>query len=99
MYAIVRRWEKSGLKQKDFCKAEGINFYKFKYWRTQLKNGTRPFQTVDKPKSDKSGFITVAVENNKATFAGVQIQYPNGVLITCPANTDKKQLRELIKLY
>jgi hypothetical protein len=35
MYGFIARWEHSGLSQKEFCKAEGINYYKFKYWKTR----------------------------------------------------------------
>lgn len=99
MYGLVHRWEKSGLLQKEFCKAEGINFYKFKYWRTQLKKESSPKQATSKPKPDRQEFIPIAIENKETTFTGLQIKYPNGVLITCPPNTGKEQLSELIKLY
>jgi hypothetical protein len=42
MYGFIARWEHSGLSQKEFCKAEGINYYKFKYWKTRKVKEKQP---------------------------------------------------------
>lgn len=61
MYGFISRWESSGINQKQFCKAEGINYYKFKYWKTQYSK--EQYFAQQKESELEPGFIPVAVPN------------------------------------
>ena len=99
MYVLIKRWQSSGVSQKAFCKEEDINYYKFKYWRTQLKKAPVTRQPRNKPKLQEQNFIPIQTIKEKVTFEGLLITYPNGVSITCSGQTKTEQLTELIKLY
>lgn len=97
MYGFVNRWEDSGLNQKEFCKAEGINYYKFKYWKTQQSKEQR-FNTQNQVES-KPGFIEVGVTDFEKIISGLEITFPNGVRLNCNQGLQATQIKELIKLY
>ena len=99
MYSLIDRWQQSGMAQKSFCKREGINYYKFKYWRTIQKKeiGNQTPTNNNTPK--EQSFIPIATVQEKTSFEGMQITYPNGVSIICSGQTGTKRLVELIKLY
>jgi len=99
MYDLIDRWQLSGMPQKDFCKAEGINYYKFKYWRTIQKKEAINQTPQNNHEPNEQRFIPIEKPKEKISFGGMQINYPNGVSITCSAQTNKEQLSELIKLY
>ena len=97
MYGFINRWKHSGLNQKEFCKAEGINYYKFKYWKTQQSKDqhfSAPIQVEPKP-----GFIEVGVPDFENTISGLVISFPNGVRLNCNQGLQASQIKELIKLY
>jgi hypothetical protein len=97
MYGFISRWEGSGLNQKEFCKAEGINYYKFKYWKTQLaKEQHFAKQKQIKPEPD---FIPVTVSNHRDTITGLEVIFPNGVKLSCNQGFQPSQIKELIHLY
>lgn len=99
MYDLIDRWQLSELPQKDFCKVEGINYYKFKYWRTIQRKEAANLTPPNNHKPKEQCFIPIEKITEKTSFEGIQINYPNGVSITCSAQTKKEQLSELIKLY
>lgn len=97
MYSLIARWEHSGLSQKEFCKAEGVNYYKFKYWRThkhqeQKSSHQKPF----KPKSD---FLPIEVSGYQPVIPGIELTFPNGVKLSFKQGVEPNQIKELIKLY
>ena len=97
MYGYVNRWQNSSLTQKEFCKAEGINFYRFKYWRTQLKKAkeiaTLPATTI------KEEFIPIEVPKFQSDLPEVEITYPNNTKISFGKGIQADQVKELIKLF
>jgi hypothetical protein len=100
MYALVMRWEKSGMSQKEFCKSVPINYYRFRYWCKRKKEGDKP--------NDKRGshqlkpqnkFLPVEITSPQSNFSGVQLAYPNGVTLSFPEGAEIDHLQQLIKLY
>lgn len=97
MHGIINRWESSGLSQKAFCKVEGINYYKFKYWKTQYQNEQK---LTDKNQVDvQKDFIALEIPNIKTLISGIEINFPNGVKLCCDQGLEPNQLSELIKLF
>ena len=101
MYALIDRWQNSNETQKDICKAAGISYHVFKYW--QRKQNQEHDQREDAkreniPTESVGTFIPVAFEST-SDFSELQIEYPNGVKISCPGSITANQLKELIKLF
>lgn len=94
MYALIRKWEASGQTQKSILDKEGISKSTFGYWRKKyLKEKAQP--------KSKEKFIPVKIagENNTNTRPGVlELVYPNGVRIVCPADIEFSRLKLLIAL-
>jgi len=100
MYALITQWENSGQNQKAFCKAEGVNYYKFKYWRTRRN---QQLQTKVKAKSSPSfpskSFVPIEITNTSSVFADLQVHFPNGVKLTCPVGMSMDQVKSLIHIF
>ena len=101
MYAIIDRWRNSNESQKDICKAAGVSYHVFKYWQKKqnIENDRREDAKNNNSPSECVGtFIPVALEST-SDFSELQIEYPNGVKISCPGSITANQLKELIKLF
>lgn len=97
MYGFIRRWESSGLNQKEFCTQEGINYYKFKYWKTRQNKEQEPAQK--KQPTLQADFIPITVPDHNCTISGLEITFPNGVKLNCNQGLEASQVKELIKLF
>jgi len=101
MYALIEKWRNSDKGQKEICKAAGISFHVFKYWQKKqnLENDLREDAKKNNlPAHNVGNFIPVSVEPTTG-FRELQIEYPNGVTISCPGSITANQLKELIKLF
>jgi len=101
MYAIIDRWKNSNESQKDICKAARASYHVFKYWQKKQNIENDRLEDAKKnnlPAKSVGTFIPVAVESTTG-FIELQIEYPNGVRISCPESITSSQLKELIKLF
>lgn len=97
MFSLIARWENSGLNQKAFCKSEGINYYKFKYWKTQHHNAQ---QLSGKNQLDSPcDFSPIQVSGYQPVIPGIELTFPNGVKLSFKQGIEPNQIKELIKLY
>ena len=85
MFSLSRQWEESGETRESFCKRHKINIGKFSYWRSQ-------YLAEKEPQEDR--FIAISPEVN----SGVEIHYPNGVVLKIPERTPLAELKALICL-
>ncbi len=100
MYLAMEKWQASRLSQLEFCKREDLSKSTFGYWRKKYR------EEKGQPKrSRKTAMKTfIPVEVSKTTEVPVlsdgqiQITYPNGVKVSCPANVDMHQLKTLISI-
>lgn len=94
MYALIRKWESSGISQVDFSRQHGIAKSTFGYWRRKYLRETGN-------SSKKGSFIPVKVESpNKFsmdTTGMIEIIYPNGVRMVCPAGMDLSRLHSVLR--
>jgi len=75
MFALVDQWKASGVTKKAFCAEQAINIHTFSYWVTKRRRADHP----------SGGFA--AVDTSGAWLSDtVTITYPNGVVVSCPAN-------------
>jgi hypothetical protein len=67
----VTAWQDSGQSQQAFCKAAGLNYPQFLYWRRKIQKESDPQETRS------SGFVSVSLTNNSAND-GLSIRLANG---------------------
>ena len=97
MYGFISRCESSGLTQKEFCAQEGINYYKFKYWKT--RQNKEQGQAPKKQPCMQGGFIPITVPELRSTLPVLEITFPNGVKLNCSQGIEASQVKELITLF
>jgi len=104
MYHILTQWDKSGMNQKEFCVAHGINYSVFKYWNKKRKIEHQSRTLQSKPQKKRSvktnteGFIPITL-HQKLKSAGLHITYPNGVEVACPVEIELEQFKLIIQIY
>jgi len=98
MYLSIEKWQGSGLSQKAFCSVEKLSLPAFGYWLRKYRNER---QLLSQEKTSGT-FIPVEVPEVKkveASFfvgAKMEVFFPNGVRLSCPAGVDISQLKTLI---
>jgi elongation factor P hydroxylase len=87
MFAEIERWLSSGQDRKAFCQQEGINYQKLGYWYKKYRQAHQL----------GSSFVDVELPTNPIT-EGYTLQYPNGIVLHCPANIALSSLKNLLSL-
>jgi hypothetical protein len=75
MFALVDHWKAGSHTQKQFCQEHGIKVGTFAYWVAKRKQDHDP----------SGGFVALDV-SDMASRDPVHITYPNGVVVSCPAD-------------
>ena len=75
MFSLVDQWKISGVTKKAFCVKQNINTNTFSYWVAKRRRADQP----------SNGFAMVDVKGTRPSDS-VTITYPNGVVVSCPAN-------------
>ena len=101
MYALIERWQNSNKSQKDICKEAGVSFHVFKYWQKKqnIENDQREDAKKNNLQIQNIGTFIPLTAKPIPDFRKLQIEYPNGVTITCPGSITANQIKELIKLF
>ena len=94
MFGLIEQCQRSGKSQKDFCKAQSINYFHFKYWRRVFLQ-----EQVKDSKEKKPGFVPIALPASFTNLKAIEISYPNGVRISCPKGMSKEHIKELVQLF
>lgn len=87
MFSLVDQWKTSKMTQQQFCAEHDLKVGTFAYWVAKHKKAGS-----GKP---AGGFVGVDV-SGLAEVASVRIAYPNGVVVSCPA--DLPLISQLIHL-
>lgn len=69
---IIRRWKQSNLSQVQFCKQEGISYFKFQYQCRKLRKQNSGQQKA------KSDFLQLKIKEPMHTAAAMEIHFPGG---------------------
>lgn len=80
MFDHIRRWESSGLSQREFCQKARISKTQFYYWLKQHRSMSHDVKPAER-------FLPVVVKESAIEDPGQQIvvSCPNGLVITFPA--------------
>lgn len=92
MYTLMEAYERSGKKQREFCREQGIRKSTFGYWLRKYRN-----KDVDAP-----GFVPLQISSPKGSLrdAGgntLEIRYPGGIVIEFHELVPAAYLRTLLK--
>lgn len=92
-FAMIRRWEESGLSQKKFTEQENIVFNNFYYW---LKKYRKQKQKQD-AKEKRSGFVKISVPKQALGNAAClsEVVFVNGNRIKFYNAIEISQLKQL----
>ncbi len=99
MYTFVEKWYESGISQSKFCIDENISKSTFGYWVTKFrkeKGITR--SSLKNPKTFIPLELPEAVSLPATENHQIEINYPNGIRLSCPVNIDVTQLKSLINI-
>ena len=81
MYAVIEKYSKSDLSQKEFCEQHGITYSTFHWWRHQYKKHNQNLKDTHNQSTD---FIPVQVTkpvDPSPSSSSCQIEYPNGIIV------------------
>ena len=78
MLALVDQWKSSETTQQQFCTEQNLKRSTFAYWVAKHKRASSNSESM-------GGFVEVDV-SGPAGSSPVRITYPNGVVVSCPAN-------------
>lgn len=98
MYLAIELWQESGLSQRKFCVQEKLSLQTFGYWLRKYRN-EKAAPIEEKPSET---FIPVEVpgtrleEPSLVSSDKIEVSFPNGVRLSCPAGIDIAQLKTLI---
>lgn len=87
MEAIVRAYQSSSLKRKEFAAKAGMHIDKLSYWIRK-----------EQEKKEEGKFIPIAIPSKKIESIQVEICYPNGIIIKT-VNSPASFINQLIKAY
>ena len=88
---IIEDWLSSGMSQRKFCKAHGLNKNTLSYWRSQCLA-----EDTSKP---KPSIVPVTITKSKPSQTSdcIRVQTPKGFVFTLPLNLDASSLSTLLQ--
>lgn len=82
MFSHIEAWQESRKTQKLYCAEKNIPHSVFQYWRRKFRN--------EREESNCDDFAELIVGG---TSPGMEIVYPNGVILRLPQGTDPRMVR------
>ncbi len=97
MTLAVELWQESGLSQEKFCKRENISISTFCYWFKKHKEERGQLKPQPRKQPVKT-FIPVELSQatNSIEPGHIEIAFPNGIQLICPADMDMQKIKTLI---
>ena len=93
MFALIERYQESGLTQKVFCESEGLALSTFQYWICKYK------KYHQRDSSPAEAFVELKPQSPLSSFGNaIMVSYPNGVTLTVHKDVRPAFLKELISL-
>ena len=99
MFQAIELWQESGLSQVKFCSGEKLSVKTFSYWLRKYRKEKGLLEGPTKKASET--FIPVEVSRGRTLnpdYGRIEVLFPNGVQISCPAGIDIGQLKTLINI-
>ena len=87
----IDQWKGSGRSQAEFCKATGLPYPRFLYWRRKLERDTRACRTTQ----GSGGFATVDYRHD--ANSGLTLCLPNGLVLRGISADNIPVVRQLLE--
>ena len=100
MYALIKKYQQSGLAQQAFCEKSNISYTTFQYWLSHYRFNHES-RANQKENLSVSGFIPLSTSAPPVPIrpaAVCEIIYPNGVILRLADKPEVSLLQELLKL-
>lgn len=72
MFPLIQKWERSGLRQKEFCNQHGIKPSVFWYWLRRYR------EEGQSAPEDVRGFVSIEMDAPAIESALAEVIYPDG---------------------
>lgn len=94
-FAMIRRWQESGITQKQFAEQENISMNHFQYWYKRFKKVNESAYRQDKKKSEK--FIKLKAPEKNIFLGNVfsEVVFANGNRVKFYNAIEVSQLKQL----
>ena len=101
MYLAIELWHESRLSQVKFCSREKLSVKTFSYWLRKYRKEKGISTGHSKKTSDTFIPVEIPLSGTPSTDANtnsgrIEVSFPNGVQMSCPAGIDIAQLKTLI---
>ena len=90
--SIFADQEASGESQKAYCRAKGIAYSTFSYWRRKLKNRQRPLESGNHAPLVRHSLPKALLADSRIT-----VQWPDGMTVKIPSSGDSRDIVMLVK--
>jgi len=82
MFALIERFNSSGLNRKVFCEQNGISYSTFQWWQHQYRHREKISVVRDSQINDFVPIHVTPPHRLDAFSSACRIEYPNGVVIS-----------------
>ena len=86
MYALIEQWQQSQKTQASFCQEHDIAYHVFVYWLKKYRG----------QHGQNGNFLAMKFTDHEHT--GIEIRYPNGIVIQLPRTVGIHELKQLISI-
>lgn len=98
MFALIEKFEHSGMTRNEFCKQESVTYSTFQWWHGQYRQSKIADETAH---FDTADFIPVQVAPAQRSHHQYQshrceIEYPGGTVLRLYGDIDPQMVLELI---
>ena len=90
--SIFAEQEASGESQNAYCRAKGIAYSTFGYWRRKLKNRQKPAENGNHAPLVRHSLPKALLADSRIT-----VQWPDGMTVKIPSSGDSRDIVMLVK--
>jgi hypothetical protein len=92
MFKAIRRWQRSGLTQKDWCENNDIAYRRFHYWYRRYRIGEQGYARDQ----ENDRFVPLVVGPSAAAGSWCELSFPEGKRLAFHQPVSAEFLRSLI---
>ncbi len=89
----LEKWQSSDLSAPKYCKEAGVSPHTFKNWQKQYRRSSK--------NKEAETFVPVKIKDHpdlsNSNPGEININYPNGLQISCPLNVNIEHLKAILE--
>jgi hypothetical protein len=87
--SLIRRWQRSGLKQTEFCRRARVSIFRFRWWKRRVGR-------QGKPKGIPLLPVEVVGRRDIGAAGPIEVELRSGRVIRIPAGTEPVEVGRLV---